>query len=199
MLYTEEFLASKEWATISDLRKRIDNYTCTRCGCKSQDLVAHHISYEIKNDQLGLLDLSLLQTVCRRCHCEIHAMECVSTVDDDAKQIEIELLAYLCIFGNFGLYREFIQRNPDYAISRYDFREEIQKTMYSLLNKLVRDEYVYPRYIENAFASDRAHIDARRMIIESNHHFSKPVLPEVKKAVFEEFCDIVLRLRAQID
>ena len=191
-----EFLERPEWKLVSEYCKKRDNYTCVICGNNQrEDLIVHHTSYEIKEEFLGRLNVDQLETRCRSCHDQAHPRNGGSTTDHVTKDLENAVLAYLCILGNLGIYREYIDTHPDSAPSQYYFHTAVQKTMNQLLDKLGRDAHVYPRYIENAFNNDRADINARRRVIESRNNCSRSYTPEVKEILFQETSALVLKLR----
>jgi len=58
------------WPIIRECRFRYDNYTCQKCGRK-YELQVHHLTYK----RFGREELEDLQTLCTRCHNDIHAEE----------------------------------------------------------------------------------------------------------------------------
>ena len=63
MDYRTEYLYSEHWARKKRLKLTASNYTCQRCGSRS-NLDVHHLTYERLGHEL-LRDLVVL---CRTCH-----------------------------------------------------------------------------------------------------------------------------------
>ena len=63
----QEYLKSKEWQDIRDVRLKVDRYTCQGCG-RHNELNVHHVTYE----RLGYERIEDLITLCKRCHADTH-------------------------------------------------------------------------------------------------------------------------------
>ena len=69
----QEYLKSQKWNDIKKLVFKRDKYVCQGCLTETKNLQAHHLTYDrIYNEMC--FDLI---TLCRKCHCNIHGLDCV--------------------------------------------------------------------------------------------------------------------------
>ena len=67
MVDYQEYILSEAWAFMRRARLIEDKYKCCRCGFK-RELQVHHKTY----DRLGNEEMEDLETLCVRCHNDIH-------------------------------------------------------------------------------------------------------------------------------
>lgn len=65
----KEYLRSERWYTKREQRKRLDNYTCQRCGSR-YNLQVHHRTYKRR----GFEAMEDLETLCKQCHRKEHGL-----------------------------------------------------------------------------------------------------------------------------
>lgn len=69
----QEYLKSEKWKNIKQLVFKRDKFTCQGCLTETKNLQAHHLTYERVYNEM-CFDLI---TLCRKCHSNIHGLDCV--------------------------------------------------------------------------------------------------------------------------
>ena len=77
----EEYILSKDWALLKEIRLKKDNNQCVLCKSKEK-LVCHHITYI----RLYHEDINDMIILCSRCHSRMHRLSPPKDQPDFAKQ-----------------------------------------------------------------------------------------------------------------
>lgn len=66
----DKIYGDARWAKVRALALNRDGYRCLNCGTSQQLIVHHHVEW---TEGIDPYDLSNLETLCRRCHGQLHA------------------------------------------------------------------------------------------------------------------------------
>lgn len=105
------YLQSDKWKRIQEQRLKIDNFKCAgcgSCGCPSNPLEIHHLSYRYLGEEEGRIFEDLV-CLCRACHLHIHkVMERTTSPDGRKGWLNNSRIPQVHVY-NLGTYLKHIE------------------------------------------------------------------------------------------